>query len=206
MKEHGLNKSLSPSLCVLLGASTGGPAALVEVLKNIQNIHASCVMIVQHLDEILSSNLAAWLSEETGFHVWQPKKTYQPKQGDIVLLAGEHWQMNEDQCLKVCDKPLSGIYFMPSIDLLMHSMVKYWAYEAKGVLLTGMGKDGAEGLLAMRQKGWKTYAQHEKDCMLYGMPKEAASIDAADMIQSLQDIGRSLSHSIQYNALSHKER
>ncbi len=206
MNAYDLNKLSLPSLCVVLGASTGGPAALVEVLRNIRDVHVTCIMIVQHLDAILSHKLAAWLSEETGFNILQPKTRYQPKQGDIVLLTGGHWQMDESQYLNVCAKPIANVYFMPCIDLLMHSMVKYWSHEAKGVLLTGMGKDGAEGLLAMRQKRWTTYAQHEQDCMLYGMPKEAACIDAADMIQSLQDIGRSLSHSIQYNALSHKER
>jgi len=200
LKQHPF-----PNLCVVLAASTGGPSALVEVLQKIPDIQKSCVMIVQHLDEKLSSNLAPWLSEQTGLNVLQPLCKYHPKQGEIALLIGSHWQMNAAQQLEICKEPKTKVYFVPSIDLFMHSMVKHCKFEAIGVLLTGMGKDGAQGLLAMRQKGWKTYAQCEEGCMLYGMPKEAARIKAACVIQNPQHIGIDLYQSMQYNALSYKK-
>jgi len=193
----------TPSLCVVLAASTGGPSTLVEVLKEMPDIQKSCVMIVQHLEEQLSANLSSWLSEQTGLNIVKAHQRYQPKQGDIVLFTGTHWQMNAMQELESCTASEPKVYFMPSIDLFMCSMVQHWRGEAIGVLLTGMGKDGAQGLLTMRKHGWKTYAQQEEGCRLYGMPKEAANINAACVIQSPTHIGSALYHCMQYNALSY---
>jgi len=91
-----------PSVCVVIGASTGGPSTLVEVLRQMPDIQYACVLILQHLDDKLSHNLAAWLSEKTGLDVMQPKGSYQPKQGEVVLLTGSHWAMNAVQQVEAC--------------------------------------------------------------------------------------------------------
>jgi len=206
MNELAESPESLPRLCVVIGASTGGPPTLVEVLRQIPDVKDSCVMILQHLDASLSGNLATWLSFQTGLQVMRVENRYRPQSGDIVLMTGAHWHMNAAQTVKACEQDMAGVYVKPSIDRMMLSMVKYWQHDAEGVLLTGMGKDGAQGLLAMRKKGWETYAQQEQDCVLYGMPKEAARINAAHVIQSPQHIGISLNQSMQYDALTHKEK
>lgn len=85
--------------------------------------------------------------------------------------------------------PAPGSYYHPSVDVFFRSLASQWTSPGLAVLLTGIGRDGAEGLLALRQKGWRTIAQDEASSVVYGMPKAAVELKAAGQILSLEHIG-----------------
>lgn len=106
-----------------------------------------------------------------------------------ILLAGtnNHIRLLRNGSLVYTAEPRSFVY-RPSIDVFFESVANYWRGDAVGVLLTGMGRDGAQGLKQMRERGFLTIAQDQASCAVYGMPKAAAAIDAAVQILSLEKI------------------
>jgi two-component system response regulator WspF len=106
-----------------------------------------------------------------------------------VLLAGtnHHIRLLKNGTLAYTAEPVNEIY-RPSIDVFFESVASYWNGDAVGILLTGMGRDGAQGLKLMRQRGFLTIAQDQRSCAVYGMPKAAAAIDAAKEIRPLDTI------------------
>lgn len=107
----------------------------------------------------------------------------------VVLLAGtnHHIRLLKNGTLAYTAEPVNEIY-RPSIDVFFESVASYWTGDAVGVLLTGMGRDGAQGLKLMRQQGYLTIAQDQQSSAVYGMPKAAAAIDAAVEIRPLERI------------------
>ena len=114
-------------------------------------------------------------------------------QPGVVLLAGtnHHLRLLKNGTLAYTAEPVNEIY-RPSIDVFFESVAQYWNGEAVGVLLTGMGRDGAQGLKLMRQQGFLTIAQDQQSSSVYGMPKAAAAIDAAVEICPLGSIASRL--------------
>jgi two-component system response regulator WspF len=177
---------------VAIGASAGGPASLVELLKQLPQGFPAAVVLVQHVDETFAAGMAQWLASESTLPVRLARKGDVPQPG-TVLLAGsnDHLVLQSNGELTYCAEPSAHIY-RPSIDVFFDSVVANWAGDSIGVLLTGMGRDGAQGLLSMRRRGFMTIAQDQASCAVYGMPKAAAQIDAAVEILPLADIGRRL--------------
>lgn len=177
---------------ILIGASTGGPKALVEVLKPIALRADVAVMIVQHVDAYFSDGLATWLTRESGFPVRIAADNDAPTPG-LALLAGsnDHLVMTSRGTVRYTREPLD-LPYRPSVDVLFRSVASMWSAPGAATLLTGMGQDGARGLLALRESGWRTIAQDEKSCVVYGMPRAAAEINAASKVLPLDDIGRAL--------------
>jgi len=164
---------------IVIGASTGGPQALVKILSQFpQNFHAA-VVIVQHLDAQFAPGFAAWLNEQIPMSVEIAAKgaTLQPGK---ILLAGtnHHLVMNANLSFDYNEQPLNCAYH-PSIDVLFQSVANHWTGEGIGVLLTGMGRDGAQGLKLLREAGWHTIVQNRETCAVYGMPKAAIELNAA---------------------------
>ncbi len=175
-----------------IAASTGGPAAVVAVLKGLGAVIPWAVVVVQHVDPRFSRGLEHWLNEQVPMPVVTAKVAGQLRAGTVYLASGHsHLIINARQTLdyQANDKNLS---FCPSADIFFNSMVEHWQGNAMGVLLTGMGRDGAQGLKRIRENKWHTIAQDEATSKVYGMPKAAARLDAAIEILPLQHISLSL--------------
>ena len=145
-------------------------------------------MLVQHVDQVFAAGMAEWLSSASGLPVRLAREG-EPPQSGVGLLAGtnHHIRLLKNGTLAYTAQPVNEIY-RPSIDVFFESVASHWNGDAVGVLLTGMGRDGAQGLKLMRQQGYLTIAQDQQSCAVYGMPKAAAAIDAAVEIRPLDRI------------------
>ncbi|MBT2295378.1 chemotaxis response regulator protein-glutamate methylesterase [Pseudomonas fluorescens] len=180
--------SLSRNSLVAIGSSAGGPAALEILLKGLPRHFAPAIVLVQHVDEVFAAGMAQWLSSASGLKV-RLARHGEPPQSGTVLLAGtnHHLRLLKNGTLAYTAEPVNEIY-RPSIDVFFESVAHFWSGDAVGVLLTGMGRDGAQGLKLMRQQGYPTIAQDQQSSAVYGMPKAAAAIDAAAQILALDQI------------------
>ena len=173
---------------VAIGSSAGGPAALEALLKGLPADFPAAIVLVQHVDQVFASGMAEWLSSAAGLPVRLAQHGERPQSG-TVLLAGtnHHIRLLKNGTLAYTAEPVNEIY-RPSIDVFFESVVRYWNGDAVGVLLTGMGRDGAQGLKLMREQGFLTIAQDQHSSAVYGMPKAAAAIGAAVEIRPLDKI------------------
>ena len=177
---------------VVIGASTGGPAAVATVISRLpENIQAS-VVVIQHVDQDFASGLAAWLDQQSVLPVRLAKEGDRIENGKI-LIAGtnDHLVVKKDQTLGYQLEP-AAIPYRPSVDIFFESVLTNWHGQSIAVLLTGMGKDGAAGLLALRNSGVFTIAQNAATCAVYGMPKAAVKLDAADKILPVNSIAEAI--------------
>ncbi|AOE64124.1 chemotaxis response regulator protein-glutamate methylesterase [Pseudomonas corrugata] len=173
---------------VAIGSSAGGPAALEVLLKGLPLHFAPAIVLVQHVDEVFAAGMAEWLSSVSG-HKVRLAQHGEPPQNGTVLLAGtnHHLRLLKDGTLAYTAEPVNEIY-RPSIDVFFESVASFWNGDAVGILLTGMGRDGAQGLKLMRQQGYVTIAQDQRSSAVYGMPKAAAALGAAAQILALDNI------------------
>jgi two-component system, chemotaxis family, response regulator WspF len=174
---------------VAIGASTGGPMAVVRILAGWTPPPNCAVVVVQHIDENFADHFAKWLSEQLAAPV-HAIEGRMPLQGGAVLVAksNDHLVLDEKYQLGYDANPKEYAY-RPSVDVFFHCVAQHWRGDAVGVLLTGMGRDGAEGLLALRRAGKITVAQDQASCAVYGMPRAAMELDAAQTILPLDKIG-----------------
>lgn len=174
---------------VSIGASAGGPAALAKVLNALPANFPAAIVVVQHVDEQFASGLAQWLGSQTPLRVQLAKEGDAVREGHVYLAASEnHLCLASSHQLGYTKEPKDCSY-RPSVDVLFKSVKQKWQGAAVGVLLTGMGRDGAAGLKALRDAGHYTIAQSEATCAVYGMPKAAAELNAAREILALERIG-----------------
>lgn len=177
---------------VAIGASAGGPTALATVLGKLPADFGAAIVIVQHVDKAFAHGMAQWLDGQTALTVRIGLAGDQPQPGEAILAAtNDHLQLTRAGSLDYTREP-ADLPYRPSVDVFFHSMVEHWQGDAVGVLLTGMGRDGAIGLKAMRAKGYHTIAQDEATSAVYGMPKAAAALDAARLILPLGSISDEL--------------
>ncbi|MBB2943877.1 two-component system chemotaxis response regulator CheB [Actinoplanes lutulentus] len=173
----------SPALSVVaVGASTGGPGALTELLRELPPNFVTPVLVVQHIaaSEQFAVAFSDWLGGQTGRNVrYATDGTPVSRVGGQVLLAPPDRHLYvRDKLLRLSDGPPRHSC-RPAVDVLFESVAAEFGPTAAGCLLTGMGRDGAAGLLQMRGKGAVTFAQDEGSCIVYGMPREAALLGAA---------------------------
>ena len=173
---------------IAVGASTGGPRALVAVLAAMPRSFAAAMVVIQHVGEQFSAGLAQWLAAQTGLEVRVAADGEKIAPG-VVLVAGtdDHLVMVAEGKLVYTSEPKACPY-RPSVDAFFHSAAIHGPAASLGVLLTGMGSDGAQGLLALRKAGWRTIAQDEATSVVYGMPKAAADAGAAAEILPVEKI------------------
>jgi chemotaxis response regulator CheB len=173
---------------VAIGASAGGPAALATVLTTLPPGFAEAIVIVQHVDDKFVAGLAQWLAQQSNLPVRIAVEGERPQPGHVLLAgAGDHLVFKTPEKLGYMAEPRDCVY-RPSVDVFFDSVARFWKGRAIGVLLTGMGRDGALGLKALRDKGHHTIAQDAASSIVYGMPKAAAEIGAAVEILSLERI------------------
>jgi len=164
---------------LVVGASTGGPKALCDLVMPLPHDWNVAVVIVQHVDVTFAAGLATWLGDRTGRPVRVASAGDVPKAGDI-LIAGtnDHLVLTPQRTLEYRVEP-KQIFFRPSVDVFFESVAAHWPQPGTAVVLTGMGRDGALGLLTLRQKGWHTIAQDEATSVVWSMPKAAIEAGAA---------------------------
>lgn len=183
--------------CLLaIGASTGGPVAIAEILQHLPVDNRIAVVIVQHVDERFVEGLAKWLQQKTHRPARLARNGEWPVPGTI-LIAGhnKHLVVNSDGSMRYAAIPRDTPYH-PSIDVFFHSLAHYWPRRSLALLLTGMGTDGAHGLKALHQRGWHTIAEHEKSCVIYGMPRAAVELDAASEVLPRDEIPSAINAAI----------
>ena len=183
-------KDSSSSTLVVIGASTGGPNALAEMLSQIPaSINASFI-VIQHVDRQFAQGLASWLDSLCELSVRIAKPGDRPHRGVALIAAtNDHMVMNCNDVLQYTVEPEDNP-FRPSADVFFASVACKCREKGLAVLLTGIGRDGASGLLALKNAGWHTFAQSKETCVVYGMPKAAIELGAACDILSPKDIGR----------------
>ena len=188
----GTRTELCQSPLIAIGASAGGPSALVAVLRGLPNDFPAAIVIVQHVGAEFAGGLADWLSGQLPVPVRIARERESPAVG-TVLLAGtsEHLVLKSANQLGYTPEPRDNVY-RPSVDVFFHSVSRLWQGRAVGVLLTGMGNDGAQGLKALRSRGHHTIAQDQATSASYGMPKAAAALDAAVDILPMERIASRL--------------
>jgi two-component system response regulator WspF len=177
---------LKPRL-VAIGASAGGPGALAILLAGIPKDFPAAILIVQHVDRQFAAGMAAWLSAESSLPVRVAAEGERILPGTVLLAAtNDHMTLKASDRIGYAAEPIDCVY-RPSIDVFFGSICTWWTGEAVGVLLTGMGGDGAQGLKSLRNKGHYTIAQDQATSAVYGMPKTAVALNAA---VSILPIGR----------------
>ena len=164
---------------VAIGSSAGGPAALATVLGALDVGFPAAIVIVQHVDEQFAIGMAEWLNGVSTLPVRVARDGEQPAPGTVLLAATQdHLTVQATGRLAYNVEP-SDYTYRPSIDVFFESVCRKWQGPAVGVLLTGMGRDGAAGLKRLRDKGCHTIAQDRASSAVYGMPKAAADLGAA---------------------------
>lgn len=172
-----------------IGASTGGPAALARILLDWQPGPTTCAVIIQHIDLEFADRFAAWLADQIGYPVQAVEDGMVPAPGKLLVArTNDHLALEPDLTLRYRSDPTRCPY-RPSVDVFFHAMAAHWPHKAAGVLLTGMGRDGARGLLALRKAGKRTLAQDQASSAVYGMPRAAAELGAAETIAPVAVIG-----------------
>jgi two-component system response regulator WspF len=177
---------------VAIGTSTGGPQALHRILSALpEDLNASYV-IVQHLDSSLATDFASWLQQSTALRVVLAKSGCLPQPGTVLIAGSDaHLVMTAGGAYRYMEEPRELVH-RPSIDVLFTSLAQHSASPGIAVLLTGMGRDGAQGLKRLRIAGWHTLAQDESTCVVYGMPKAAVELDAVDRVLALSDVAAAI--------------
>ncbi|MEA2696282.1 MAG: two-component system, chemotaxis family, protein-glutamate methylesterase/glutaminase [Myxococcales bacterium] len=184
---------------VALGASTGGPGALVDVLRGMPDVFGLPVLMVLHIDEPFGDSLAEWLGSQTGRTVVYPRngEPLATNIGRVVMAPPGLHLVVEAGRLRLNTTPERNSC-RPSIDVLFESLAQELGDTTAACLLTGMGRDGASGLLQIRQAGGRTIAQDEATSVVYGMPREAALLGAAEQILPLGEIGRAMNELVKH--------
>lgn len=177
---------------IAIGASAGGPATLAQLLNGLPANFSGSIVMIQHVDAVFAEGMARWLNDQCSLTVRLARDGDTPTPG-VALLAGtnDHLKLSAGGGLIYTPEPREFLY-RPSIDVFFDSVVRHWQGSAVGVLLTGMGRDGAEGLKRMRERRFHTIAQDQKTSAVYGMPKAAAAIGAASVILPIEDIAQAV--------------
>ncbi len=177
-----------PDCLVAIGASAGGPAALAHILQRLPAGFSGPMVIIQHVDPQFAPGLASWLNQHTVLTVRLAREGDWLEAGTVLLADGDqHLVFKGPGRLGYIREPMDSAY-SPSVDVFFRSIDRFWEGRTVGVLLTGMGRDGAEGLKMLRVAGHYTLVQDQATSAVYGMPKAAAELDAATEILPLEQI------------------
>jgi two-component system, chemotaxis family, response regulator WspF len=177
---------------IAIGASAGGPAALAALLRDLPADFPAPIVVVQHVDQQFAAGMATWLNQSTALAVRVAVEDDRPVAGLVLLAAtNDHLALKTPDRVGYIADPVDYAY-RPSVDVFFQSACRLWRGDVVGVLLTGMGRDGALGLKALRDRGHYTIAQDQATSAVYGMPKAAATIGAAVDILPADGIGAKL--------------
>jgi two-component system chemotaxis response regulator CheB len=199
---HDPKPLLAPALplrAVVIGGSTGGPGAVREILQGLPSDFSLPILLVLHLSEPFEDSLMEWLGRATTIPVRGARdgELLPPVGQPMVVMAraNRHLRLRGGR-LWLTDEP-ERHSCRPSVDVLFESVARELGPQAMGCLLTGMGRDGAQGLQALRQAGATTLAQDEASSVVFGMPREAIRLGAAQHVVGLRELPgwlRALAH------------
>ena len=179
---------------VVVGASTGGTEALKTLLE-VLPADVAGIVIVQHMPELFPRAFADRLNGLCAITVKEAQSDDTVLRGRALIAPGNHHLLLKRSgaryYVEVKDGPLVCRH-RPSVDVLFRSAARYAGQNAVGILLTGMGDDGARGMLEMKQAGAYTIAQDEETCVVFGMPKEAIKLGGVDKVMPLQSVARAI--------------
>ncbi len=189
-RKHKSASTLPPSGLIAVGASTGGTEALRLFLAALPT-DCPPIVIVQHMPEVFTKAFAQRLNKECSIEVEEARDGVRLKNGTALIAPGNrHMLVNrsgEEFVVQIIDGPLVSRH-RPSVDVLFRSVAIAAGSKAIGIIMTGMGDDGAEGLCEMKEAGAATIAQDEASCIVFGMPKEAIARGAVDVVMPLEQI------------------
>lgn len=177
---------------IVIGASTGGPTVIVDILGSLPLNFPVPILVVQHIATGFTPGLVEWLGQSTPLHVKlaEPGETAQP--GTVYFAPnGAQMRITNDRQIHLTKGPTEN-HFCPSVSYLFQSVAKAFGRSAIGILLTGMGQDGAVGLLQLSKAGGVTIAQDEETSVIFGMPGEAIRLGAAQYVLSPRQIAELL--------------
>ena len=178
---------------VAIGASTGGPGAIVEILRALPLPFPLPLLLVLHIAEPFAAAFADWLDAQTGHRVSYARdgESIAMRAGEVIMAPPDvHLSTRGGRVRLTADPERHSC--RPSVDVLFESIASEYGTAAVACLLTGMGRDGAAGLLQVRRAGGVTIAQDEATSVVYGMPREAVLLGAAESVLPLSDIGPAL--------------
>jgi two-component system chemotaxis response regulator CheB len=182
----------APPEIIAIVASTGGPAALVTIIQQLPPDFAIPIVIVQHISADFVDSLRRWISRISPLPVTQAQSGARPEPGSIYLApGGKHLRLTRSHCFELDENPGTA-YHVPAGDILLESVGESYGKHAIGVVLTGIGDDGARGLRTMCDMGAFTIAQDEATSAVYGMPKAAHALGAARRVLPLTEIAPTL--------------
>ena len=188
---------------ILIGASTGGTQAIESVLTRLP-VDAPPILIVQHMPASFTKAFAARLNDVCALHVAEAQGGEVLQAGHAYVAPGGHHMVVErvGTQLRVALRDGPPVHYQrPAVDVLFLSAAKLRHVRSVGVVLTGMGHDGAEGLLALRQAGAQTIAEDEQSCVVYGMPKEAIARGGAQHVSTLLQIPQTIADCLDQGAM-----
>jgi two-component system chemotaxis response regulator CheB len=181
-----VSATVSPEITAIV-SSTGGPAALSEILRRLPVDVGLPIVIIQHIAADFLPSLVEWLSGVTLLAVKIAEEGEQPQVGTVYFAPGDrHLALTAER--RFTSDVQRNTRHVPSGDVLLESVARHYGEQAIGVILTGMGRDGARGLLSMHHAGAVTIAQDEASSVVYGMPCEAVNLNAAQHVLALMEI------------------
>ncbi len=193
-KASQIVTGMQNDMVIAIGASTGGTEAIHDVLIQLP-ANTPGMVITQHIPKLFSTSFAKRLDRVCSFEVKEAEDGDEVRPGRALLAPGDFHMVLRSKSngyyVQVQDGP-KVCYQRPAVDVMFASVAKCAKDRAVGVLLTGMGADGAQGMLKMRDAGARTIAQDEQTCVVYGMPREAVKLNAAQQIVPLHDIPASI--------------
>ncbi len=191
---------------VAIGASTGGPPALATILRELPETLDAAVVVVQHMAEGFVEGLARWLDGVGPLPVVVAVDGDKLQAGTVYLApAGRNLYLRAGGVVELAD-PLPGQYHVPGVDATFASVAEAFGPRSVGVLLTGMGRDGAAGLRSMRLAGARTFCQDESTSVVWGMPGAAKALDAVDRELPLGSICGAVTMTVQQRTAPAKVR
>ncbi len=189
-------KNGDKEICVLIGSSTGGPSALEHIIPRLPGDLPASVFVVQHMPRgNFTSQLAERLNSQSELEVKEAENNEIVKKGIVYIAPGGYHMIVKNvlgkKRIKLTeDPPVNAV--RPSVDVTAKSLVSAFGKNIVGVILTGMGNDGANGMKLIREKGGKTIACSEDTCVVFGMPKAAIEIGAIDSVKPLYEIAEDI--------------
>ena len=187
-----LIEAVQPPRIIGIGASTGGPQAFQEILTHLPGNFPVPLICVQHISEGFMQGMVDWLSYKCQLKIMTGETGIEPRPGTVYFpREGSHLVLDRQGRLECSDAPIYDNH-RPSISVTFKSLAQHYGSESAGVLLTGMGRDGVAGMLAIAKAGGTTIAQDEESSIVFGMPKEAIAANAARYVLPLPKIAPAL--------------
>ena len=182
----------SKNKLVVIGCSTGGPNALIQILSVLPKNFPVPIVVIQHMDEKFGEGLAGWMNNQISLTAKVMSDGEFPKPGEVLFPCTNYDAVLTRGMTLTYTKEPQAAFYHPSVDIFFNSVAQCWRGDGTAVLLTGMGADGAQGLLALHNRGFHTIAQDKETSVVFGMPKTAIELGAADTVLPVEKIGEEL--------------